>query len=98
MQRLYQECLNNGVNIKKNHEITEIVVKNFRVTKLKFSNKRNVSNLDYVINTAPLTSLNKMLSKSGNFPLKFRDMIFVFICFEKKKVQIAIGYTTRTKR
>ena len=86
MQRLYQECLNNGVNIKKNHEITEIVVKNFRVTKLKFSNKRNVSNLDYVINTAPLTSLNKMLSKSGNFPLKFRDMIFVFICFEKKKV------------
>ena len=85
-KRLYEECLKFGVKIKLNYETKKIIERNSKIIKINFSNGKSISNFDYVINTIPLTTLNKVLGYDYNYPLKFRSMIFGFFSFNKKQL------------
>jgi len=86
MQALYNACIKSNIKLKKGYEVKRIEVKNSRITKINFSNKKGESGFDYVINTIPLTLLTKVLGKPEYPSLKFRSMIFGFISFDKKQI------------
>ena len=65
-EKLYNECIRQGVKIKLGYEIKKIIKKNSKVIKINFLNNKSISNFDYVINTIPLTTLVKVLNYKSN--------------------------------
>lgn len=86
IQSLYKRCSKENVKFKMGFKATKITIKNSKAIKINFSNKKSISNFDYIINTTPLTSLTKMINKRNNFPLRFRSMIFGFISFNQSEL------------
>ena len=84
--KLYERCLELRVKFKFNYEVKKIIKKNSKAVKIIFSNNKNITNFDYVINTIPLTTLTRALGFNHDFPLRFRSMIFGFFSFDKPKL------------
>lgn len=87
MQALYESCPKRNVKLKIGFEAKKIIIKNFKADKIIFSNKKSVSKFDYIINTAPLTNLTKMIGKEKSIPLRYRSMIFGFISFDRDQFE-----------
>lgn len=86
IEALYNACIKENVEFKTGFEAEEMIVKNGRAEKIIFTNKKSISDFDYVINTIPLTTLTKIMKKEYKIPLKFRGMTFVFLSFEKEQL------------
>ena len=87
MEALYKACPKKNIKLKTGFEAKKIIINNSKAKKIIFSNKRSVSNFDYIINTTPLTDLAKMIGRERKLPLRYRAMIFGFISFDKDQFE-----------
>ncbi|MFH0945271.1 MAG: FAD-dependent oxidoreductase [Planctomycetota bacterium] len=80
LNRLHQECLESGCEMRCNWEAREFVVAEDRVVAMVGPSGEVVQDFDIIISTAPLTQINNLLGRPElNDRLSFRSMIFCFL-------------------